>query len=66
MSIKLLYEKFINKNIHSPGEGAHPPGSTLTSFQRELRLHAPPGAGCPATGSVPSYLGGPAPHLGES
>ena len=49
--------------VPSNQECAHPPGSDHTSSQRELRLQAPPGAGCPATGSVHSYLGVPAPHL---
>ena len=30
-------------------------GNVRTSSWRELRLQAPAGAGCPATGSVPSY-----------
>ena len=43
-----------------------PPGSARTSSQRELRLQAPPGPGCPATGSVPIHRGVQAPHLGGS
>ena len=47
-------------------ECSYPPGSACTSSRRELKLKAPPGPGCPATGSVPTYLRGPAPHLGGS
>ena len=49
--------------VPSNQEGAHPHGSARTSFQRELRLQAPPGGGCPATGSVPTHRGVSAPHL---
>ena len=37
---------------HHPGEGAHPLGRARTSLHRDLRLQAPPGAGCPANGCV--------------
>ena len=52
--------------VPSNWECAHPLGSAHTSFQRELRLQAPHGAGCSATESVPSYLGVPAPQFGGS
>ena len=44
-------------------ECAYPLGSACTSSWRELRLQAPPGAGCPATGNVPIHQGVRAPHL---
>ena len=41
--------------VPSNQEGAQLPGSARISFQRELRLQAPPGGGCPVSGSVPRY-----------
>ena len=49
--------------VTSKWECAHPPGSARTSSWRELRLQAPPWAGCPATGSVPIHQGVITPHL---
>ena len=42
---------------HPARDCAHQPGSVHTSSQRGLRLQAPTGGGCPATGSVPSEQG---------
>ena len=36
------------------GECAHPLGSACNSSERQLRLQAPPGAGCPATRVCPA------------
>ena len=40
------------------------PGTVRTSSLRELRIQAPPGAGCPATWSVPIHREVLTPHLG--